>query len=193
MRARWDGLELVMLRRLLAIAAVGLVSACASAATPYQPSATPGGYGFAETPIETNRVRLSFRGNSLTGRETVETYLLYRAAETTLERGFDHFVVANRATDAEVQRYREPDPFYPTFRPVYYYFHPRYGWRAYYDPFYRTGFWDSPARVREITRYEAVAEIAMFRGSKPAENANAFDAREVVSNLRGRVAAPPPG
>lgn len=181
-----------MLRRLIAAAALMLVASCASGgATPYQPSARPGGYGFAETPIEQNRVRLSFRGNSLTGRETVETYLLLRAAETTIERGFDHFVVANRVTDADVQRYREADPFYPAFRPVYYYFHPRYGWRPYYDPFYRTGFWDSPARMREITRYEAVAEIAMFRGPKPADNPSAFDARDVVSNLRGRVAPPP--
>ena len=180
-----------MFARLLVVAVLAFVASCSSAATPYQPSVSPGGYGFSETPIEQNRVRLSFRGNSLTGRETVETYLLLRAAETTIERGFDHFVVANRATDADVQRYREAEPFYPAFRPVYYYFHPRYGWRPYYDPFYRTGFWDSPARVREITRYEAVAEIAMFRGAKPADNPNAFDARDVVSNLRGRVAAPP--
>jgi hypothetical protein len=43
-----------------------------------------------------------------------------------------------------------------------------------------------------VTRYEAVAEIAMFNGRKPADDPSAFDAREVQSNLQGRITRPPP-
>jgi hypothetical protein len=50
--------------------------------------------------IEQNRVRISFRGNTLTDRDTVENYLLYRAAEVTLSSGKDYFIVANRDTES---------------------------------------------------------------------------------------------
>ncbi len=42
-----------------------------------------------------------------------------------------------------------------------------------------------------MTRYEAVAEIAMFSGQKPQNDASAFDAREVQANLQGRIVRPP--
>ena len=74
------------------------MTACATA-TPYQPAVSDR-YGFEEQRIESNRVRITFRGNSVTDRETVETYLLYRAAELTLQNGQDYFIVANRDTEA---------------------------------------------------------------------------------------------
>ena len=42
-----------------------------------------------------------------------------------------------------------------------------------------------------MNRYEAIAEIAMFDGGKPANNPDAFDAREVQANLQGRIVRPP--
>jgi hypothetical protein len=169
---------------MLVLAAVaGLLAGCATP-TPYQPAATDR-YGFQEQRIENNRVRITFRGNTLTDRETVETYLLYRAAEVTLESGNDYFIVANRDTE-EHSRLQGVGPRYPRFAFDYWYFSPRRGWSPWYDPF-----WDEPASYREVTRYEAVAEIAMFDGPKPADNPNAFDAREVQANLQGRIVRPP--
>ncbi len=40
---------------------------------------------------------------------------------------------------------------------------------------------------------EAIAEIAMFSGQKPADDPAAFSAREVQANLQGRVVRPPAG
>ncbi len=171
--------------RMLALAAVaGLLAACATA-TPYQPTETAG-YGFQEQTIESNRVRITFRGNSLTDRETVETYLLYRAAEVTLQSGKDYFVIADRDTE-EHSRLQEDGFGRGRYGFAYYAYRPRWGWSPWYDPF-----WDEPSRYREVTRYEAIAEIAMFNGRKPANDANAFDAREVQANLQGRVVRPPP-
>lgn len=171
------------MRTLALIASLGLLAACATA-TPYQPAAADS-YGFEEQRIENNRLRITFRGNTVTERETVETYLLYRAAELTLAGGFDYFVVAERDTD-EISRLQSTTPRYSRF--AHYYYSPFYGWRPWYDPF-----WDEPSSYREITRYEAIAEIAMFSGRKPAEDANAFDAREVQANLQGRIVRPPTG
>jgi len=172
------------MRTLVLAAAVGLLSACATA-TPYQPATSR--YGFEEQRIESNRVRITFRGNSATERETVETYLLYRAAEVTLESGHDYFIVANRDTE-ERTRLQGTGPYRPRFGFDYWYYSRARGWSPWYDPF-----WDSPQSYREVTRYEAVAEIAMFSGSKPADNPDAFDAREVQANLQGQIVRPPPG
>ena len=99
--------------RTLALAVVaGLLTACATA-TPYQPALSDR-YGFQEQRIESNRVRITFRGNTLTERETGETYLLYRAAEVTLENGNDYFIVANRATE-EHSRLQGTGPYRPCF------------------------------------------------------------------------------
>lgn len=171
--------------RMLALAAIaGLLAACATA-TPYQPSETAG-YGFQEQQIENNRVRITFRGNTLTDRDTVETYLLYRAAELTLQGGKDYFVVANRDTE-EHTRYQGDGFMGSRYGFSYRAFRPYRGWSRWYDPY-----WDEPERYREVTRYEAIAEIAMFNGTKPADNPNAFNAREVQANLQGRVVRPPP-
>jgi len=175
----------------LVAAALALLSACATSATPYQPRDSMG-YGFSEQPLEANRARLTFSGNGLTERGTVETYLLYRAAELTLAGGFDYFVASNRATDANRRVYHDRDPFYPRFAPVVWYRVPRRGWAPFYDPFYdpfyRRGYDDS----YEVTRFQAVAEITMFKGAKPADDADAYDAREVEANLRAQVVRPPP-
>lgn len=167
--------------RALLLAAAFALSACATA-TPYQPASTDR-YGYAEQQIENNRYRITFRGNSLTDRTTVETYLLYRAAELTLASGGDYFIIANRDTDRESTLQRSGGS-YSAFR--HYYYAPHWGWRPWYDPF-----WDEPSSLREVTRYEAMAEITIHQGQKPADNPAAFDAREVRANLQGRVATPP--
>lgn len=171
------------MRTLLLAAVVGLLGACATP-TPYQPASTDR-YGFEETRIEANRVRINFRGNTLTERETVETYLLYRAAEVTLENGADYFIVADRGTDEHTRLQGTPSAR-SAFPFDYWYFSPRRGWSPWYDPF-----WDEPTSYREVTRYEATAEIAYFHGTKPANDPAAFDAREVQANLQGRIVRPP--
>jgi hypothetical protein len=178
------------MRRLLIAAALGMalasLAACATQ-TPYQPSAGANSYGFSEQVVEANRLRITFRGNTLTDRETVETYLLYRAAEMTLERGFDYFVVIDRNTESRSRVQPVGGSSYGMFPYDYRYYSPRWGWRPFYDPF-----WDDPVTYREVTRYEATAEITMHRGHKPANQPTAYSAREVQTNLAGRIVHPPP-
>lgn len=58
-------------------------------ATPYQPSGVTGGFSVLQIKDEVWRVR--FGGNGFTTRETAQTYWLYRAAELTLEKGYEGF------------------------------------------------------------------------------------------------------
>ncbi|WP_417488316.1 CC0125/CC1285 family lipoprotein [Maricaulis sp.] len=172
-----------MKRVLIIMASLTALGACATA-TPYQ-AADGSRPGFTETRIETNRYRISFDGNSMTDRETVETYLLYRAAELTVENGYDYFTVVTRATDEETRVMpsalgRSP---YAGFSVQHTYFHPRWGWHGWRDPF-----WDDVS-YRESTRYEASAEIHLGRGTKP-DDPSAFGARDVMSNLGDQIVRP---
>ena len=139
-----------MLKRLAGLLGVALLAAACAESTPYQPVGESR-YGYDEQRIETDRYLVTFTGNSLTERDTVETFLLYRAAELTLEEGYDYFTVVRRDTDEET-RYSSAN--YDRFHVRYRYFHPYYGWYGWRDPF-----WDDTSR-REINRYEAIAEIA---------------------------------
>ena len=191
------------------LAALTLISACATS-TPYQ-QAADGQWGYNQQQIEDNRWTVSFAGNSLTDRQTVETYLLYRAAELTQQNGFDHFRVADSDTNEKTRVVASPsafyDPFYSGFACDYRYFGPRgrlyptsfrrgrgyrssfYGSRfGYYDPFYGR-FGPAAYDYREITRYDASAEIIMGSGPKP-DDAAYFDAGQVLNNLAGRIERP---
>lgn len=174
-----------MLRKLfLAAAAVATLAACATA-TPYQP-AIDSRYGYSEIPIEADRYRVMFTGNSLTERETVENYLLLRAAELSLAEGYDAFRVVTRDTEANRRysgtSYGGPYAGYSPWTRFSYY-NPYYGWYGFHDPFY------NDVSLREVTRYEASAEILFGAGNDP-DAPNVFDARDVVANLSG-LARPP--
>jgi hypothetical protein len=166
--------------------ASALLVACATP-TPYQQAGQPGGsvYGYSEQAIERDRYRITFSGNSITDRETVETYLLYRAAELTRERGYNHFTVVQRATDEQTRTWGG-DPYYSRFYVDYRYFHPRYGWYGWHDPFW------NDTRYHETTRYEATAEIVM--GRRPSgDDSNDFNAGEVLQNLGPDIVRPEAG
>ncbi|MFN0023130.1 MAG: CC0125/CC1285 family lipoprotein [Parvularculaceae bacterium] len=180
------------MNKLLALSALaGLLLAACATSTPYGPATSKNPFGFSDQKIEDNRYRIVFRGNSSTEREAVETYLLYRAAELTLQNGFDYFVVTEQDTE-ESRRYSSTGN--PAFFGRYYY---GYGPYCCAFPYYAYGFgWGSPYNggfeTREITRYSAIAFVTMHKGPKPTDDPQAFDARSVVDNLRSYVVAQPP-
>ncbi len=162
----------------LAVSALALLSACTTP-TPYQPVAGTSAYhvGYSDTRIEDGRYRISFAGNDATTRETVENYMLYHAAELTLNSGYDWFEIVKRATDSTTRTTTYDDP-------IAYRFYGRGRWGAW-------GFgdnWNSDSF--EYTRYEASAEILMHKGAKPEGQADAYDARSVKQNLEPKVVHP---
>ena len=158
------------------LASLIVLSACTSLPN-YREARFEGSYGYSQQAIESDRFRVTFTGNSATELEMVEHFLLYRAAELTLEQGFDHFLVVTRDTETEIQTRRRLDGFYRSPYGFHHrYWHPRYGWYHWYDPF-----WDD-FNVEQIAMHEAQAEIVLRRGPAP-DTVNAYDAREVIANL----------
>jgi hypothetical protein len=174
-----------------------LVSACATE-TPYRPATGSGFYrtGYSERQVEPNRFLVTFAGNTVTDRDTVERYLLFRAAELTLQNGYDYFVMVNRDTDRQARTYSTPG-FGPRFGfggywgPSWRYYGRGFGWRA-WDPWFGDPFWGDTVDVRTVDRYEASAEIVMRKGKPAPGDVRAFDARAVVDSIGPTVVLPKP-
>jgi hypothetical protein len=147
---------------ILAAAAASFATACASTATPYQP-AGKNGFGFTEAEIENNRTRLTFSGNSSTELQTVKKYVLFRAAELTLQRGYDYFFIVDRGVDT-TQEYRVSGSVRP-----------------------RLG---GGTLEQSGASYQQIADVTMFKGVKPTIFPNAYDAREVKANLESSIERP---
>lgn len=171
-----------LLRAVVVLWVAVLLAACVTP-TPYQP-AQPRGFGYSEERIDQNKFRVTFRGNSLTKRETVEDYLLYRAAELTLQNGFSHFLVVGRDTEAKT-RYRM---WIDSYGGRGWFYHGFPGWyhRPWYDPWAPWGRHD----VQPITTYTATAEIVLVKSAVRDGEAQAFDARQVLVQVGPRVVRP---
>jgi hypothetical protein len=179
------------------VAAVPLASC--TTATPYQADVAgqrvSGGY--SEQNLSEGRYTVNFSGNSLTSRDRVEGYLLYRAAELTLRDGYDWFLIVDRLTERDVQTYVRPDPLHdPWYGPGYGYWRPhwryRYGggsWRIWH-PEWGDPFWGDTIDISSVERFEAHAEIIMRRGPIPPQEERAFDARRILADLGPTIERP---
>jgi hypothetical protein len=185
---------------LAAAASVLALGACATA-TPYQPlqrtatgSTASGGY--SERQLEANRWQVSFAGNSLTDRRTVETYLLFRAAELTQQNGYDWFSIVDRSTDRDTRVYADP-----TFNTWGGWWGP--SWRVYggrFGGWSRWGYWGGwgggfgpgfgDFDYRTVTKFEANAEIYLGKGPKPTDDRRAFSAGEIIQRLGPTIQRP---
>src|SRR6185312_7056782 len=82
----------------LPLAALAL-AACAAPAI-YVPASGHNSTGYSDQRLADNRYRVTFTGNSSTRRETVENFLMLRAAEVTRDAGYMWFVFDQRDTKA---------------------------------------------------------------------------------------------
>jgi hypothetical protein len=164
-------------RRFLAgffLAAALALGACVGP-TPYGPATD--GFGYSEQAIEGNRYRVTFSGNSATPRDTVENYLLYRAAEVTLERGHTYFIVVKMETERTTSYHGTVNDFGGPFG--------FYGYRSLHDHPHGFGGFAS-LDARPIDRYSAYANIVMRDGAKP-DDPDAYDARAVIERLGSKI------
>lgn len=183
----------------LSLAGIAALVISCSQATPYQPesasSAVRGGY--SQQQIASDRFRVRFHGNEVTSRETVEAYLLYRAAELTLERGGDWFTIIDRETEHTIMRERRIDPLYrPWYGPGYGHWLPYWNYRLrdgkwlYWDPWHADQFWADGLDWREVEEFEAIADIRIGRKPLPPGDPRAYDARQVIADIGPKVMRP---
>ncbi len=149
------------------------LAACTTSPTPYQ--AATGNLGYRDQQLESNRYRVSFAGNSATARDKVQDYALYRAAELTLASGNDYFKVVSRNTDA------------------------RSGGGS--GPSFGVGVGGGSSGVGVglssilgggygENDYTVSMDILVFQGTKPPNDSEAYDAREVLRRLEPTIQRP---
>lgn len=160
----------------LSILAVALsasaLTACASLA-PYGPQTGPGGQGFSEQRIESDRYRVTYSGVGAPG--PVADRALLRAAQLTSQQGYDWFEVTQRYIDGR------PDSaggVRPTVS-VGYGSSNYGGWRT-----SGTGV-GVGLNISGPSPTSTVLEVRLGRGTKP-DRAEVYDADEVERNLARR-------
>lgn len=162
-----------------------LLAALAGCATPalYRAAEKPGTPGYSETRLTDNRYRVHFTGDPLTPSGTIENAALLRAAELTLQKGYDWFEVAERRIDRQD---RSDTSFgggvdFPDQTAVYQSCG-LLGCRTVVtrSPGYSTGAGIATTTTRST--YAANLEIVIGKSPKPA-SAQAYDARQLLANL----------
>ncbi len=155
-----------MLKLSVAAIALSIVTGCS---TPYQQRGFRGGY--SETRVGQDTVLVSFKGNGFTSKERVQLYLLYRCAEVTQHYGYDYFVIASGGTDAATS-YHSNYSSNTTASTI----------GAGNSAFASAQTFGSGTTI-PVRKYGTDAMIKMFKGKKPADNSNAYDARETLQYL----------
>jgi len=142
---------------------------------------TTGGYGpppvgASVQDIEPGRFRVTFRGVSRASQAEVRDRALLRAANLTLERGYDWFRIVDGFDDLAPPTSPRITLGLGTSS---------YGRRSGVDVGGATSFGGEGTFVSTI-------EVIAGRGQRPADSPEIYDARAVSSTLGPRLAPPPP-
>lgn len=165
-------------RLALCLSGCALVAACATEPPYFGPIGPGHSTGYTDQQIDQKRFRVSYSGSSHTSRDTVENFLLLRAAQLTLQAGYPAFMFDTRDTKTKTS-YLTSFAGWP-------------GWGGY--GFYG---WSGPgwgdqgnAESTPITRYEAYAEIVLLTDPQAQKEPRGLNAQSVIDHL-GPLAAPP--
>ncbi len=153
-----------------AAAAAGAIICCTiGCATRYQQRGFRGGY--TSTRVGSDTVLVSFKGNGYTSKERVKLYLLYRCAEVTRQYGYDYFIVSSGDTEAKTAYVSS--------------YSANTTGSAYATENYAFGSAQTfgSGSTIPIHKYGTEAMIKMFKGQKPSNDPNAYDAQETLRYL----------
>jgi hypothetical protein len=160
-----------------------LLAGCAAEPPYYGPKQPGDSVGYTDLRLDQNRFRVTYSGNSVTGRETVENFLLLRAAQVTLQSGYSHFLFDTRDTKAKTTYFSDFTGW------------PGWGGGGWYWHNWPGDFGGPPYGVqgesRPITKLEAYAEIVMLTPAQAAKEPRAIDAQQIIARI-GPLVPPPP-
>ena len=164
---------MVMMKKFILVFGLGfLLTGCVDP-TPYAPRSER--YGYADQQVDQTHYRVSFIGNNETSRDTVENYLLYRAAQLTLASGNDWFTTTQHDVDKNTSYSGFADPTFGVG----------------VGPAFADGYYGGGTVVDETPSNEYRADLTMVvsRGVKPADN-NTYDAHAVLQHLQPLIVVP---
>jgi hypothetical protein len=157
---------------------------------------------FASAEIGPGRFELTYSGIRFYSRDTVEHYLLYRAALLARRNGATSFLLlylpgeAGRSVHPALpSRLSGPDssrlsgPDYGHWQPHWNYYVTGMGWQPWH-PEWGAVFWADEIDSARVQRYEAHAIIELIRDGRDPEDQPVFNAIEVIKRLESIPAKP---
>lgn len=170
---------------LLLVSAV--LGGCATA-TPYQAATQRGTYGYNETQLADNRYRIIFRGNAVTPSETTQDYALLRAADLTVQKGYDWFRPTDRNTAPHTRTLGSATGLYDVGGPATVVQHcGLLTCNTVVSAAPRLAIADTGTSTQ--TDYASSLEIIMGKNPQP-EGSDAYDARQLAQTLRAQLEKP---
>lgn len=158
-----------------------LLSSCMI--TPYGPYDTALG-GYTNRLINQNTAIVNISSTRITHRYTTQAYALYRAAEVTIDNGFDYFIVVSSSYINKNVRVLEKEDYhgYNTEPPRSYNAFPRsLSYAGYRIEGSRSPQYTS--RYGHCIFYGPTIVIKMFKGIAPTGVPGAFDAADIMAHL----------
>ena len=154
------------MKKTFAVLAFLALAACTSGPTRYIPALDGDDMGYREQRLEQDRFRVSFRANPDLKAPQVEDMALRRAAELTVQNGYEWFHVVTRSTDVVSGSYQQGGPTIGVGG--------------------STGSYGSSLGIGlgfnlggDSRQYQSTMEILMGHGEKPMDP-NAYNARSVI-------------
>ena len=160
------------MKKLAAIFVALTLSACA---TPYGKYGLLG--GFTDARIDDNTFSISVDANGFTTQQTTSIQALYRAAELTIENGFDYFFIADATKNSTSMAMAIPGSSTSNTTVN------AYGSTAYA----RTTTTSTPTVFMPVVFPNSTLIIKSFKGTKPQAETNAYDARAVMKYLGPQI------
>ena len=164
-----------MINRLACLTIVTLLlGACVLQPTSYKAKGDSR-YGYSEQRLESDRYRVRFSGNDVTDRDTVQNYLLFRAAELTLANGYTHF----RMLDQQVDEIEDDQSVIVSAGHGVYSYPLIFGTRI--------------STIKGSSLFEAGAQFKMLQAAPTTDDGYVFNAAEVKRNVGPRIVLPEDG
>jgi hypothetical protein len=161
---------------------------------PMVPAAIPGVY--TQVKRGAGHYRLIIKGHNFTSHDAIEKYLLYRAADLTLQQHFQWFTLTENRSKGDIAPLPKRDPagMHYSFRMQFW----RPVWRyklagspewTTWSPFSTVAFFADGKDPKTISDFELSADIVMHKGTM-GDNPLAFEADAVSDFLINQVSPP---
>lgn len=166
----------------LIVIALGL-GACASGPK-YVPANNAEDYGHYSTKLDDNRYRIVFNGGPTTGLNTTRDYALLRAAELTLQEGYDWFEIVDRETSSESRDRHSMGPGMGFAYERAYYVERNCGLLACSQSVRPRNYsYMEMSNTRPRTVHSQTLEILMGTGEIPQKGGNYYNASSIAKSL----------
>jgi hypothetical protein len=167
----------------LAVIAMGL-GGCASGPK-YVEADHANDYGYYTTQLDQNRYRIVFNGGQTAGLNTARDYALLRAAELTLQEGYDWFQVVDRETSTS---HRPEEPLMAFGYERAWYVERSCGLLGCSQSVYPRDLpYTSISSEDARPAHSHALEIVTGSGAMPADGGNYYDASSVARSLRATM------